>query len=372
MARDLSILKKNVNQLYPDIQYDNANTLHILRNGTKEEIEQHFTEMKENEVYRSPYFSYAMEKLNLIGTRFYIDEVDITSAMREVIYKNGYKNDDELWKVYLKAIEKQENDCFEDYLRCLIGETPKEYTGFTTYIQLAKEVNNYSGVLNSENPYEDNPREFRKLVKRLINARKKCMQVVTFTVSNISEKNEHLVNEDLSYEDALMIAEDIIDHIETFGYPKGSLKVDKHDDIIEAMDALYSSDNTEKLKSSVMEKFITNFIGQTGQDRRLYSKYTDSPLYHPYKKLALTIGLFSEPYINLEDQDDIEPAIADNLERFMNQHSYSIKSYFATVTEFDVMTDEDFLNLVRYGLSLDLLAYMLKHYAKTERNLPKK
>ena len=76
MARDLSILKKNVNQLYPDIQYDNANTLHILRNGTKEEIEQYFTEMKENEVYRSPYFAYAMEKLNLIGTRFYIDEVD--------------------------------------------------------------------------------------------------------------------------------------------------------------------------------------------------------------------------------------------------------------------------------------------------------
>lgn len=372
MARDISILKDNVKTLYPDIQYDNANTLHILRNGTEDEIKQHFKKMKENELYRSPYFSYAMEKLNLIGTRFYIEQVDITSAMREVIYKNGYKEDDDLWKVYLEAIKKQENDCFNDYLLCLIGETPKEYSAFTTYIQLAKEVNNYAGVPDSAYPYEDNPREFRKLVKRLIEARKKCMQVVTFTVSNISEKNEYLINENLSYENALMIAEDIIDHIESIGYLKGSLKVDKEDDIIDARDALYSSDNSEDLKTCVMEKFCTNFIGQTGQDRRLYSKYYEDPLYIPYKKLALAIGLFCEPYINLEDQDDIEPAFAENLERFMNQNSYSIESYFATITEFDVMTDEDFLNLVRYGLSLDLLAYMLKHYAKTERNLPKK
>lgn len=368
MARDISILKENVKKLYPDIQYDNANTLHILRNGTQEEIKQHFKEVKEDEIYRSPYFSYAMEKLNLIGTRFYIGEVDITSAMREVIYKNEYKSDDELWKVYLKAIEKKENDCFDDYLRCLIGEKPIEYTGFTTYIQLAKEVNNYAGELGSEEPYIDNPRGFRKLVKRLIEARKKCMLAVTFTVSNISEKNIHLVNENLSYEDALMIAEDIIDHIESIGFPKGTLKVNKQDDIQEAMDALYSSDNNDDLKTYVMEKFCTNFIGQTGQDRRLYSKYMDDPLYTPYKKLALAIGLFCEPYINLEDQDDIEPAFAENLERFMNQNSYSMESYFATITQFDIMTDEDFLNLVRYGLSLDLLAYMLMHYARTERN----
>lgn len=82
----------------------------------------------------------------------------------------------------------------------------------------------------------------------------------------------------------------------------------------------------------------------------------------------MAIGLFCEPYCNLEDTDDIELAIVENLERFMNQNSLSVKSSYATITEFDSLGDEEFLYLVEDGLTIDVLAYMLRNFARTERD----
>ena len=235
---------------------------------------------------------------------------------------------------------------------------------------MAKEVNDFIGSFDSDVPYFENPQEFRALVKELIEARKNCMLVANFTKRCVSKENKSKLNARMTYEEALDIARDIIDNIANVTYGDVSLKRGKDEDTSEIIDTIYKDES--KQRSQIMEKFITNFLSQAGVDRRLYTKYMSNPLYLPNKKLALAIGLFCEPYANLEGKDDRELAIVENLERFMNQNSLSLHSYFATVTEYDSLTDEEFLGFVQDGLTLDVLAYILKHYARTEKDFPKK
>lgn len=194
--------------------------------------------------------------------------------------------------------------------------------------------------------------------------------VANFTKKYIPKENWNLLEKSkLTYEDALELAENVIDNIDQISYQeKGNVTslMENGVDEDEVIEIVY--EDSSKMRTQVMERYITNFLEQSGVDRRIYTKYMKNPLYQPNKKLALAIGLFCEPYCNLEDTDDIELAIVENLERFMNQNSLSVKSSYATITEFDSLGDEEFLYLVEDGLTIDVLAYMLRNFARTERD----
>ena len=104
----------------------------------------------------------------------------------------------------------------------------------------------------------------------------------------------------------------------------------------------------------------------------MYKNYVNGATRLPTKKFLIALGIFCEPYCNLEDRKAKEVALCKNLEQFMNQNGQSVKSHFDTITEFDNMTDSDLRYLIDSGISMEMLAYMLKNFAKAGKDIKKK
>ena len=81
------------------------------------------------------------------------------------------------------------------------------------------------------------------------------------------------------------------------------------------------------------------------------------------------MGLFLEPYTDLSREQSADSNILNNVECFMNQNCLSMKSRFATVSEWDTLLDYDVMCMLEDGLSIDVIAFMLHSYAKTEKDL---
>ena len=69
---------------------------------------------------------------------------------------------------------------------------------------------------------------------------------------------------------------------------------------------------------------------------------------------------------------NLENVYQQNVEKFMHQNSVGILSNFATVSETDFLKDSDVLCLLEDGATADMIAFFLKHYAKTESAVKKK
>ena len=353
-------------QSYIDLMVENAEKFYTIRTGNAEEIRDMFKRKKQTSMSGTFGFGYTAAMVNLVSTRFYVNEIDITLAMREKIYKDRYHKGKENSQKLVDSIVLYENRLFEEFIEyCVNGNTPEyEEHGFIDYIDLARKVNGYIGEIGSTQAFSDNVTAFRKLVKEFVNARKKCGLCATFTSTYVSETRKPWLNKEvITYDEALEIAEEIIDNYICLRY--GEEEIDEES----LVDELCLEETP--LKDEIQEKFITNFIEQCGLNREMYKTYMSGSVYVPNKKLLIALGLFCEPWCDIENRGNRDLVMTANLEKFLNQNSFSIKSLFGTVSEYDNMLDNELLYLIEDGLNLDMLAYMLKHFAKTGKDIKK-
>ena len=363
---------ENLTLLYEDIVYQNAKDFKELRESNFADAMKYLKKRAENnsEKYVEGY-AYVMDWVNLISPRYYIQGVDITLAMREKLFLDEEEN--ESIELVKEAIREYEIECFNDYLNCLIGQPTKKESVYEEYLQCIKKVNTFPGIPNAVEPQKENPKAFRELVKQALNARKKCQVVVSFTNIVIPPETRVAYNKKtLTYDEALDICQDIIDNVSKIAYTKkGQSLIDAGVDADEVKDMLvyggidYNEQTGKGLKNKIMENFPTNFLDQCGVLRRIYNKYFKNEDYFPNKKFALALGLFLEPYSDLSNRKSKEVCIWENLERFMNQNCLSVNSSFSTVTEYDVLLDDDIKMMLQDGLPVDAIAFLLNNYAKT-------
>lgn len=376
---NVDIIIANAKELYKDLMYQNAKDFKAIRSGSFAGAKAYLKERaeKNGEKYSDGYV-YALDWVNLISPRYYIQGVDITLAMREKIWLDDYGADDESWELVKEALREYEEECFKEYINCVIGVPSKPDGVYDNYVKCVKEMNSFLGVPNAMEPQVENTRAFRVLVKNVIHARKKCQVVVSFTSLVIPPEKRIAYNKNkLSFEDALEICQDIIDNVSKIAYTKkGQTLVDACVETEEIRGILVYGgvDNKEcskGLKKQIMENFVTNYIEDCGVLPELYKKYFKSVGYFPNKKLAIALGLYLEPYADLSKNKSLESCIEENLEAFLSQNCLSINSNFATVTEYDVLLDNDLKMMLEDGLPLDMIAYMLKTYARTEKDFNK-
>jgi len=372
MQFDLEELLHEVNEiLYKDMCDENFTTMDMLRNGTNEEIEDYFKKLKREEILRSSFaYNYALEKANLIRARYYVQGIDITSAMREKIYTD-YGTDNESWSTFQDYIKEYEDDRFKLYMSCVFGEPESGSEDFQGYFEALKQIHEYLGQ-DTENTFEDNNKEFRALVEKVIKARTQCMTIVNFTSKFIPPQERFLLeNKTITYNEALEIAEYVIDNIDKVASKKNCKPRNIVDDFI-TDDEIIMRVITDKsgLRRQIMERSLKRFLEHAGVLPESYKNYKKNPKYTPSKKQVLALALYCEPCF---DTTGKKPLVQlDYIEKFMNQHSYTLKSTFSTLTPYDVLRDDDVITLIEDGVTVEVLCYILKHFAGTRKDSKKK
>lgn len=373
---DVSVLIKNAVQLYEDLMYQNAKDFKEIRQKGFADVKTYLKQRMENnnEKYIDGY-AYALDWVNIISPRYYIQGVDITLAMREKLYLSDEAKSNESWELVKEALREYEIECFKEYVSCIIGVPSKPNSAYDEYVKCVRNMNEFLGVLDAEEPQIENVRAFRTLVKQTVLARKKCQVIVSFTTKVIPVEKRTAYNKTtLTFEEALDICDDIIGNIEKIAYAKkGQSLVDvgvDNEDVIDmlAVGGVNDEEAPKGVKAQILENFPTNFVEQCGVGRRSYNDYIGKDGYEPYKKLCIAVGLFVEPYADLSSSHSSNSCIMENLECFMNQNSFSINSKFATITEYDVLMDENLRYMLEDGLSLDVIAFMLKTFAGTYKD----
>jgi len=373
---DVSVLIKNAVQLYEDLMYQNAKDFKEIRQKGFADVKTYLKQRMENnnEKYIDGY-AYALDWVNIISPKYYIQGVDITLAMREKLYLSDEAKSNESWELVKEALREYETECFKEYVSCIIGVPSKTNSAYDEYVKCVRNMNEFLGVLDAEEPQIENVRAFRSLVKQTILARKKCQVIVSFTTKVIPVEKRTAYNKTtLTFEEALDICDDIIGNIEKIAYAKkGQSLVDvgvDNEDVIDmlAVGGVNDEEAPKGVKAQILENFPTNFVEQCGVGRRSYNDYIGKDGYEPYKKLCIAVGLFVEPYADLSSSHSSNSCIMENLECFMNQNSFSINSKFATITEYDVLMDENLRYMLEDGLSLDVIAFMLKTFAGTYKD----
>lgn len=360
------------NGIYKDLMVENAILFDAIRKGTTNEIKALLKNRHEDSVRSSVGYALALAKMQIVSTRYYVQGIDITEAMREKIYKDEYHINSGFGEEVIEAIHKYEDMCFKEYLSCAIGIPSEDDKGYMAYINAVKAVNSYKGEVDSERLFEDNMMAFRALVKDLIVARKKCALIANFTIRCVPEDKQDLLNqENLTYEGALELAEIVINNCVAINY--GDLGATESDMTHELFE------NPTPMREEIQEKFVTKHLKNCGLNTDVYKEYISGKVYVTNKKFLISLGIFLEPYIYLDmkrcrdnDYDKDSIALRDNLECFMNQNGQSVNSQFATITECDNMLDGDICYLADIGLSVEMLAYMLKNYAKSSKDIKKK
>ena len=362
----LQALLGNEYTVYDDLMAENADMFYALRTGDIETFKNILLKRREDGMADTKAYAEALEQMHTISTRFYVQGIDITLAMREKIYRDECFQHDLDGEHIVKYIRKYENICFANYLKSRQSAyKEKDVEHYQEYLRLVNQLNSYDGKNSTKKVAEDNFIAFRKMVEQVISARKKCTIYASFTGANLSKATRKWLNkETITYEQELAISEELIKNY------------------VEARFGLYEPSETElyrdlcvdptPLRKSIEEKFVTNYLEQCGLDRHMYKNYVNGATRLPTKKFLIALGIFCEPYCNLEDRKAKEVALCKNLEQFMNQNGQSVKSHFDTITEFDNMTDSDLRYLIDSGISMEMLAYMLKNFAKAGKDIKKK
>lgn len=371
---------EKVEKLYKKIMVLEAQTMKVMRTGSDEDVKKQLRRVKEECLGQQEGFALAMDWANIFATKFYVGKADITEAMREKIYLEGAGKDSESWQLFLEAMELNERKHFNDYLEYSVevkARKKSSKTNFNHYLDLAKRVNGFCGESEGEELYLSNSESFRAIVKELAESRKKCALVARFTRDYVSkDKRKLLQSNNLNYEEICILADNIIVNLDDYVYineemvegkkpERGEKKSLKEEGIepAELIEDFYEADKEKR--EEIMEKFLTNFAEDAGVERRLLTKYFGKPVYQPFKKLVLILGIYCEPYVSLGDCEE-DTAILHNLEIFMNQNGLSMKSAFATVTEFDNLLDADVLGYLEDGYTHSMLAHCLRRFAKTK------
>jgi len=296
-------------------------------------------------------------------------------------------------------VEKFEQQCFMDYILTVEEKVEGRYK---KYIDAVKKMNNFVGT-EGATFYED-MWDFRNAVKNVIEHRRNCLPVCCFTENVVSDdKAKALIRKkEFSYEDAFDLAEAVIAGIGKIqmdcfdnlrdeiskAKKRGAVTQDTVIDIAEQN--MEQSEFFEKFLGMkqeekgviwcerdntaawLSERYITNYLEKAGIGRKTYNKYLKEVKYaFPQKKLAWGLALYLEPVIKGVKRRP-ENAYKKNVEQFMHQNSIGILSSFATVSEIDCLKDEDVLCLLEDGATADMMAFFLKHYAKTENPVKKK
>lgn len=392
-----------VHEVVSEIRRHNAEVIKSWDKTTLEEKKKSFRQWKEGLSYDSETFSLAMEWLNVVGTRFIVSTknkrrfVDITEAMNQKVYGEEEPSPELLLTSFY--VEKLEQQCFMDYILAIEGKNEGRYKD---YIEAVKKMNDFVGT-EGATFYED-MWNFRNAVNSVIEHRRNCLPVCCFT-ENILENDEVkalLKKEELSYQDAFDLAEEVIAGIgkmqmdcfdtlrdeiadmKELGTPTRTAVIDIAERNMEESEFFEKFLGMKVSKSGVIwnernntalwlsERYITNYLEKAGIGRKTYDKYFKNVEYaSPQKKLAWGLALYLEPVIN-GVKGKLENVYQQNVERFMHQNSVGILSEFATVSATDFLKDSDVLCLLEDGATADMMAFFLKHYAKTENPVKKK
>lgn len=355
----LGDMKSDAKSYVPILIEENVSIYEAMRDGDTKEVTKLLRARKER-FKNSDGYAFALDWLHLIGTRYYIQGIDITDAMRQVLYLEKYHHKNQFTFDFFYYMQEIEEKNFDSYIECALNTSScRNYDdkGYRDYLDLVQRVNEYAGEVYSPKLYEENIKGFRSLVDQLVKSKKKCVTIANFTKKFIPrEEWDLLTQETLTYEEATRMARKIIDNCESICEKSPAFSWEDHVERI-------VSRETRQVKE-IKEKFLSNFLEQCGINRERYKTYKSGTVSVPTKKFVIALGLFCEPFCNLFKLEDSNCTIMENLETFMNQHAMSLKSLCATITEFDNMTDNDLVYLLEDGLSPDMLAFMLKNYAQ--------
>lgn len=356
---NLADMKSDAKSYAPILIKENVSIYKAMRDGDTTEVKKLLHARKEH-LKNSAGYAFALDWLHLIGTRYYIQGIDITDAMRQVLYLEKYHHKSQFSFGFFYYIEEIEEKNFDSYIDCALNTSScRDYDekGYRDYLDLVQKVNEYAGEVYSPKLYEENIKGFRSLVDQLVKSKKKCVTIANFTKKFIPrEEWDSLTQETLTFEKATYWARKIIDNCEAVCEKSPAFSWEDHVERI-------VSRETRQVKE-IKEKFLSNFLEQCGISRERYKTYKNGTVYVPTKKFVIALGLFCEPFCNLYKLEDSNCEILGNLETFMNQHAMSLNSLCATITEFDTMTDVELKYLLEDGLGPDMLAFMLKNYAK--------
>lgn len=381
MARaELDLIVDNALQMYEELKVDRAKMMDILRNKDRKDWEDYLEDWKENtaSIYKGmPGFSVAMDALNIISPRFYAHGVDITDAMREALYIKEETDGNEDWEMFLEALSIYEQDCVKMYASAVRGVEQKDsvaYTNYRNYLEVARKVNEYVGENVEGDFYETNTRKFRDLVEELMTARSKCVALINFEPRVIPDEMKGFLKKGITYEQTQEIVEAVRENIGKSTLSKWSFSDDdyKVEDILDSVfdTALPFERKRGSTRQILKRSFVINYLEDCGVGRKILTQYRNNVHYQPYKKAALALGMFSEPYSNYEDDDaENEIAIKEHIETFMNQNGQSICSKFSTISEYDDLMDNDIVVNLEDGVPEDCIAFMMKYFGKTKRKV---
>ena len=362
---DFSEELEDAEELYDKLLKEYAKFSKLARTGDRNEIQKYIKRFKQDNFKSKGCFALAMDWFNIISPRYYIDGVDITDAMREFLASEDMSAYSD-WNTLYEDIREFEKENISQYAVAYRSPSNDKDNIYEQYFKRVKELNSFCGKLNATR--EEKVTEFRALVEKTIEARKKCQIIINFNSGMIPvELRKTYTKKSLSFEDAYETCQDIISNVKKAFYGTDDTSMDG--DGKELLDdksnrALEPNQGVKR----ILKFYITRYLeDDCGVSRRLYTKYNDDPKYLPIKKLVLALAAYCEPYANLEGKDD-ECHICENVESFMNQHSMTLNSFFETITEFDEMTDEDAKALLEDGLPLDSFAFMLKTFAGTYKD----
>ena len=373
---------EKVEKLYKKIMVLEAQTMKVMRTGSDEDVKRQLRRVKEECLGQQEGFALAMDWANIIATRFYVGKIDITEAMREKIYFEDAGRDSESWQLFLEAMELNERKHFNDYMEyAVVARTRKKSSKerLDHYLDLVKQVNEFTGEFEGEELYRSNVEKFRALVRKAVEAREDCALVAVFKKDYISTQDIYLTKrKNVSYEEACVLADNVIKNLAGYVYiNEASINGKKvrreklknlkslQEEGVESAELIEEFYDGNADMREEIEKSWTHFADDTGVGRKIIGNYFRDVSYRTFRKAALTLGIFFEPYANLGDCEE-DTAVVHNLERFMNQNGLSMKSYFDTTTQYDNLLDYDVLGFLEYGYTHSMIAYCLRRFAKTK------
>lgn len=360
-------------ELYEKSLIEYVNFSRLARTGDEKEIQKYIKRLKQDNKKSENGFALAMDWINIISPRYYIDGVDITEAMREFLVTEDMSAYTD-WNDIYEELREYEIEHIKAYSMACRG-LGEEGSIYDQYIKCVKELNSFYGMRNASR--KENVAAFRELVEKTIEAKKKCQIVINFTSSMIPmEVRKTYTEQSLTYEDAYETCQEIISNVRMIFH--GTTDASLSEMFVGAKDLLEDKSNRSPQPNNgvnrIMKYSVLKYLEACGVTTKLYTKYTNVmkfPKYLPNKKLVLALAAYCQPYCKISGKADKECHIGEHVECFMNQHGLTLNSFFETVSEYDEMTDEDAKMLLEDGLPVDSFAFMLKTFARTEKDFSK-
>ncbi|MDF2844191.1 MAG: hypothetical protein K0R00_2617 [Herbinix sp.] len=351
-----------ISELIADLSVYNQDALMLLVKSDLDgfaDLTHQFIKLQLNQC---PAYKQALIARHFLDKRYIIQffqDYDVTSYIKEIERTRSVEYAGKEFGIIQEAITRDMEKREGFVMGHLKGEVSLATKDFDDYVKMLDKLHTFR-YDNSIGTVE-NAKKFRSLVKELISQKRKCMPVYILPRKEMQQETLAKLRLIDNFDEAMDLTMELVNQIKDLDKDHDK---DYWIDNTEERETFYSSGNKEKVN------FISKALEEMGIDRKQYPNYIEfenqEKLSQPSKKLVLGLALYLEmpsPKANTPFE------IKANIERFMNMHSYSLSSPFATLTDADELLDDDILYLIEAGLDIKVISYFMKNFAKTGQRL---